>query len=86
MRNFQIVHGLAQALRRLPRLGQVGVLQDDGEFLAAVAQRGAGRITCLSGLERHHTADGLAALHRLERVVYLVKRYHMRDHRVDPDR
>jgi hypothetical protein len=39
MRNFQIVHGLSQALRRLPRLGQVGVLQDDGEFLAAVAQR-----------------------------------------------
>ena len=85
MRNLQIVHGLAQALRRLPRLGQVGVLQDDGEFLAAVAQRGAGRITGLSGLERHHTADGLAAL-RLERVVDLVKRYHMRDHRVDPDR
>ena len=37
MRNFQIADGPAQALCRQPRLGQIGVLQNDSEFLAAVA-------------------------------------------------
>jgi hypothetical protein len=34
-------------------------------------------------LKPHRAAHGLAALHQFERVVDLVKRHHMRNHRID---
>ena len=67
MRNLQIVHGLAQALGRLTRLGQIGVLQDDDEFLAAVADHeivlGAhGIAKCLGNLLQAAIAFGVSAM------------------------